>query len=400
MKRNGKQRMTRKIWNNLLVNPIVVDVETTISNNGNVFDVTNQLITIQIYNVLTKETNVITDFTNSIVVHNLLKHASLIIGANLKFDLGWLRKVCGYICETPVWDIQLAEFMFSGQRWAYPDLDTMAINYEVGHKIDTIKLNYWDQGINTTEIPIEELIEYGIEDCKLTRAVFQKQVEKFQGDYSNMFLLFRMHCNDLIVLHEMEFNGLPYDEHNSLLAVDEYTAKVSSIDLKLDKLFQTDIKFNYGSTDDISILLYGGIKKVTTRIPIGVFKTGKKTGEVRFKKVETYYEFPQLVQPIPRSALKKEGFYSTNEPTLLSLNPNRKVKNIITLLLERSKTLKIIGTYLEGLPKLRAEMNWPPGMLYPTYNQCQANTGRLSSSCPNAQNQTYESKKFFISRFT
>jgi len=390
--------MITTLWEKLLSNPIILDVETTTSNKGNVFDLKNKLITIQLHNLRTGDTNVYTSYDPR-VIQKIIQPASVLVGANLKFDLGWLRKECGIICNTPVWDVQLAEFMFSGQRWAYPDLDTMASNYEVGHKIDTIKLNYWDKGIDTDQIPLPELIEYGVEDCKLTGAVFQKQVEKFQTEFANMFLLFRMYCNDLLVLHDMEYNGLPYDEHASLEAVKDFEKKVEDIDKKLDELFHTDIKFNYNSGDDISILLYGGIKKVITRIPIGTFKSGQKIGETRYKKIENFYEFPQLVKPAPRSALKKEGFYSTDEPTLLSLNPNAKVKKIITLLLERSKCLKVIGTYLKGLPKLREEMNWPPGILYPSYNQCQANTGRLSSSKPNAQNQTQESKKFFISRF-
>jgi len=197
----------------------------------------------------------------------------------------------------------------------------------------------------------------------------------------------------------MEYNGLPYDEYNSLKTVDDYEKKVAEIDNKLNKLFDSDVQLNYGSTDDISIALYGGTKKIETRVCVGQTKTGANIGRDRFRVLKSTVDFPQLVKPLKGSELKKEGFYSTDSATLLALTPTKKVKTIITLLLERSKCLKVIGTYLKGLPKLREKMNWPPGMLYPTYNQCVASTGRLASARPNAQNQTYESKIFFVSRF-
>jgi DNA polymerase I-like protein with 3'-5' exonuclease and polymerase domains len=386
------------LWERILSNPIILDLETTISNEGNVHDITNKIVTIQIHTLNTNDSLVFTKFTNLNL--NPLNKASILIGANLKFDLGWLRKKLGYVCSVPIWDIQLAEFFFSNQRWPYPDLDTMGENYGVGHKIDNIKLNYWDKGIDTDLIPIEELKEYGIEDCKLTAKIFQKQVKRFQTTDKGKFLLFRLYCNDELVLQEMEHNGLVYDEQSSLEKVKDYEQRILEIDLELNKLFDSPVQLNYGSTDDVSIALYGGTKKIETRICIGQYKTGLKEGRDRYKILKSTIDFSRLVEPVKGSALKKEGFYSTDEPTLLSLKPTPKIKKIITLLLERSKCKKIIGTYLKGLPKLREEMNWPPGWLYPSYNQCQANTGRLSSSKPNAQNQTPESKEFFISRYS
>jgi DNA polymerase I-like protein with 3'-5' exonuclease and polymerase domains len=109
--------------------------------------------------------------------------------------------------------------------------------------------------------------------------------------------------------------------------------------------------------------------------------------------------FPRLVTPIKGSELLKEGFYSTDEPTLRTLVPNAHTKKIITLLLERAKLEKINGTYLKGLPKRREKMHWPPNKLYSTLNQCVAITSRLSSTKPNQQNLAPLAKQFFISRY-
>jgi len=386
------------VWNQLLINPLVLDIETTTSNKGNIHDITNKLVLIQIHDINKNESYTTQDAFDP-YLNTKLNNTSCISGANLKFDLGWLRFITNYQYDKPIWDVQLAEFLFSAQRWPFPDLNSIGEKYQVGHKIDKIK-HYWDQGIDTDKIPLHELIEYGINDCLLTREIFLKQIELFKTTEKSKFPLFRLQSNDQKVLLEMEYNGLIFDEQASKLATDHYKELITKIDLTLDKLINSPVKLNYNSNDDISIILYGGKKKVKTKIPIGEFKTGNRIGQTKYKIIETELLFPQQVQPLKNSELKKEGFFSTDIATLSSLNAKREVKKIISLLLERSKYIKLIGTYLEGLPNLRVKMNWPYNRLYPSYNQCQANTGRLSSSQPNAQNQTPESKKYFISRYT
>jgi hypothetical protein len=155
-------------------------VETTTSNKGNPFDETNKLITIQ----SKSKKNVNVYHPNTFV--NLVEHtskASCIIGTNLKFDLNWLRKVLNYIPTIPIWDLQLAEFLFSNQEWKYPDLETMCSNYNIPGKLKTIEENYWNNGINTTEIPIEELIEYGLNDVEIEYKIFQR--------FNNTFIFIR-----------------------------------------------------------------------------------------------------------------------------------------------------------------------------------------------------------------
>ena len=147
--------------NSYLKNPIVVDVETTISNDGNPFDLKNKLVTIQIKIpggtfYFTKN-----DFTDCI---KYLDKATLLIGQNIKFDLHWLRREFEFISKVPIWELQNAEFLFSNQQWKYPDLDTMCKNYGVGEKISTIEEKYWSKGIDTDQIPLLELTEYGMHD--------------------------------------------------------------------------------------------------------------------------------------------------------------------------------------------------------------------------------------------
>lgn len=379
--------------NSLLKAPIVLDVETTIINKGNPFTLNNKLITIQIKTKTNELCFTQKDFNKCLpYLHN----ASVIIGSNLKFDLNWLKRELNFTAKC-VWDLQLAEFIFSNQEWIYPDLDTMTNMYQVGHKINTIKEKYWDNNIDTDQIPINELIEYGLNDVNITYKIFLKQIEKFKTTNQNQFLLFRLHCNDLLVLQDMEYNGIIYDEDNSIKKATEIEQHIQEIENKLNSFH--GYMLNYNSNDDVSLLLYGGIKEEKIKIPIGVYKTGIKLGQVRNKIITNIINFPRLVEPLKNSQLKKEGFFSTDESILLLLKTTKKTKEIIDLLLERSKLIKINGTYLKGLPNIINKMNWPPNKLYSTLNQCVAKSGRLASNKPNQQNLAPLAKQFCISRY-
>lgn len=370
-------------------------METTTSNKGNPFDETNKLVLIQVKNKHESFSFINGNFSDSLLY---TKQASVLIGSNFKFDLHWMRRELNYIPKCPIWDLQLAEFILSNQTWKYPDLDTMGIKYNLGEKIHTIKEKYWNEGINTDQIPINELIEYGIQDVELSYKVFLEQVKRFSTTEQDLFPLFRLQCNDLLVLQEMEWNGLIYDEDSSLQKANEIDIEIKKIEDKLNSILDFP-NINFNSNDDLSIILYGGTKKYIKKSPEGFYKTGIRAGQVKYKNVEDLVVFPRLVTPLKGSKLLKEGFYSVDEPTLRALTPNSKAKTIITLLLERAKFTKINSTYLRGLPKLREKMNWPPNKLYSTLNQCVAITSRLTSTKPNQQNLAPLAKQFCVSRY-
>lgn len=379
----------------LLKNPVTLDVKTTTAAKGNAHTLINKLVTIQVKQahspvvIFTKE--------NFKDVLPILDGASCIVGSNLKFDLSWVERELGWKASC-VWDCQLAEFMFSKQLWKYPDLNTTLLNYGFEPKLDIVKTEYWDKGIDTDQIPLDILSEYGAYVVEGTYNVFLKQIERFKTAEEHMFRLFRLHCNDLLVLQEMEMNGICYDEYNSLAQAEGIVNRVNKIEGQLNE-FTNGLPINWDSRDDVSTFLYGGTIQVETRIPIGVFKSGAKLGQTRFKVLRTDYKVDQKVQPLKGSELKKEGYYSTEESTLLSLKPNKEAKFSIIKLLERSKLMKLKSTYLEGLPKTIATHGWEPNMLYSNLNQCMAITGRLTSTKPNQQNFCKEVKALCVTRF-
>ena len=382
------------ILNLLLKNPVVVDVETTTTNKGNPHTAKNKCVTIQVkesagaVKVFTSE-----DFALALPI---LLRGSVIVGFNLKFDLAWLERVLGFKAKV-VWDCQLAEFIFSNQTWKYPDLNRTLLNYGFEPKLDKVK-EYWDQGIDTDQIPLDILKEYGAYDVEGTYNVFLKQVELFQTTRQNQLKLFRLHCNDLLVLQEMESNGILYDVPSSLALAQDLTKQVDKIESQLRE-FTNGIPINFDSRDHMSSFLYGGTIKEETRLPVGFYQTGAKVGQVRYKIIKKEYTLPRLIEPPKGSELKKEGYFSTDEATLLVVKTNKVGKFIIGKVLERSKLCKLRSTYLEGLPNTIKEMDWLNNILYSNLNQCVATTGRLSSTKPNQQNFPPEAKMFCVSRY-
>lgn len=382
--------------NFLLKRVITVDVETTIKNKGHPFTEENKLVTIQL-KINDEPTQVFTN-TEFGKVRAILESGSLVVGTNLKFDLHWLQREIGYTAKY-VWDLQLAEFIFSDQLWIYPDLDGMCTKYSIPQKLSIVKTQYWEKGIDTDQIPIEILAEYGTYDVDATYTIFNKQLEQFKTTKQHQFFLFRAHCNDLLVLQEMEWNGILYDAQGSLKAAEDLNNQINKIDADLQQEFGNGLPINFSSNDDKSVLLYGGTISVTTKIPAGVFKTGGRAGEIKFKNITTDYNFERKVEPLKGSELKKEGYYSTDADTLVSLKPDKNTKKLIAKLLDRAKIKKLQSTYLTGFPKIIGVMGWQNEVLHSNLNQCAVVTGRLSSTKPNTQNLPKESKRYCISRY-
>ncbi len=375
---------------------LVLDVETTTSNNGNPFDQNNRLVSIHSYYEGKSDSWYVLDGVESIdSLVELIDKASIIIGFNFKFDFHWLRKYGLDLSGKKFWDCQLAEFLLSNQQKRYPSLDEALENYRLPLKLDIVKKEYWAKGINTDKIPWEILKEYGEWDCISTYKVYQQQKELLHG---KQLQLFKLDCQDMVVIQEMEWNGLRYDNKLCEKKSKDLQEQIKNILTELSLIYP-DIPINFGSTDQLSAFLYGGVIKEEKRELIGHYKSGKKLGEPRYRIHTIEHQLPRLVNPLPRSGLKKEGLFATDESTLKKLKGSQKVKEIINKLLSLSKLEKLNGTYYEGMNKINKEMNWPEGFLHGQFNQVVAATGRLSSSKPNLQNMSSECLDIFVSRY-
>lgn len=382
---------------------LILDVETTISNKGNPFDESNKLcyvgcLTTSNSNLFNIEYDASSYGNQLSDIQSMVNDCETLVGFNIKFDLHWIRRYGITFNTKRIWDCQLVHFILTGQTASYPSLNGVAAYYNLGTKLDVVSTEYWKNGIDTPDIPEDILTEYLQGDLDLTYQVYLKQREELDRASPQLRRLVSLHNQDLLVLEEMEYNGLVFDEARCTELGNELTEEIKRLDEILFDYHQTD-GFNCNSTEHLSALLYGGTLTFRRRENIGVFKTGTRAGQVKEKWVDYPIVFDKLVNPLKGSELAKEGFYSTDEQTLKSLKGSKKAKELIELLLRRATLEKRVSTYYEGLVKLRKEMKWNEGKLHGQLNQCVARTGRLSSSRPNLQNFDGEIKELFRSRY-
>lgn len=317
-----------------------------------------------------------------------------IVGFNWKYDLNVFRKLgkdlSGYRC----FDCQLAEFIVTYQKVRYPSLEGCLVKYGLGHKVDKVK-EFWDKGIQTEDIPQEILYEYARIDAEKTLELyhhFQKIMTPSQKR------LHQMMCMDLVILAEMEWNGILFDEELCEQRGTEIEGEIRQITDELSKLYP-NVPINFGSGDQLSAFLYGGIVKEEVKEHVGFYKTGKRVGEPKYANRIIEHELPRLVQPIRGSELSKDGLFATNADTLLKLRGNRKTKRIIELIQRQVRLGTLLSKSYEGLRKSNRDGHWEAGRLHGQYNQCVAETGRLSSSNPNLQNLDSAAQDLFITRY-
>ena len=191
---------------------LTFDVESTIPANGNPYSKYTSLVLCGFKSSRHGYISMYGDFDKDRIVDLFTEH-DIIIGFNLKFDLGWLLRI-----DIPpetwynkrLWDVQLYHFLNMNQKVPYPSLNGVAHHYDLEQKFDYIKENYWNKGIDTWDIPENELIAYNNQDLAVTEQCFLRQFEERMGD-PNKFTLFRVQQEDQKCLLEMEHNGMLLD---------------------------------------------------------------------------------------------------------------------------------------------------------------------------------------------
>jgi DNA polymerase I-like protein with 3'-5' exonuclease and polymerase domains len=333
-------------------------------------------------------------------IRELLSQCKMLIGFNLKYDLHWLRR---YGINLPeglrVFDCQNAWFILTNQLNRYPSLDQVAEYYHEEKKIDVVKIEYWDRGLDTDEVPYNILCEYLEQDLVVTANVFWRLLEDIANSSSEMKKLISVSMQDLLVLEDIEWNGLLYNMEKSIRKGNELQRKIEEIDNGLRGVFEAPW-FNPNSGDHLSACLYGGTIYVDGKEDyLFTYKDGRQATKSR--KVKLPIICRGIFKPIQGTELAKAGFFSTDADTLKTLaeTATGEAEKIIQLLLTRSKLEKQRSTYFHGFPKKAIEFNWEDQILHSSFNQCVAVSGRLSSNKPNVQNLETDVKECIESRF-
>lgn len=387
---------------------IVFDFEATgaQSNKAHPFDPRNKACNLGMRNIDTGETKIWKlEYDEQPYGDNLreiqdwLAKTTTLIGFNTKYDLHWLYRYSLGYSHCRIFDCQVAYYILTAQQHQYPSLDQVAEHYGLEKKLDVVKTEYWNNGMDTDEVPYDILSDYLAQDLIVTENVYNSLMDDLAKQSKEMNQLVKMNNLDLVVLADIEQNGVLLHREKSERKGNEIVSEIEQIDEYLRQFAGYDW-FNPNSGDHLSAFLYGGtITRVEKQDYLFTYKDGRTA--IKQRNTEVPYVFKRLFKPLEGSELAKEGFYATNEPTLTSLGEKAKgeYKNILDTVLHRAKIEKRRGTYYHGYPKRIDEMGWNDNIMHPSFNQCVAVSGRLSCTKPNVQNVESDVKEVFITRF-
>ena len=266
---------------------------------------------------------------------NILK-----VGQNLKYDLEVLRN---YDVELKgeMWDTMIAHYLI--QPELRHNMDYMAevyLNYKTIH-IDELIGPKGKNQLSMRSLSPTDVYEYACEDADITLQLKNKlEPELKKHDCEDLFYQIEMPL--MPVLAEMEMNGVCIDTNSLAETSKQLTHRMLEIEQKIYEL--AGEQFNISSPKQVGDILFAKMK---------IIEKPKKT---------------------------KTGQYVTSEDVLQQL---RHKHEIVGLILDHRGLKKLLGTYIDTLPKL---INPRTGHIHTSFNQTVTATGRLSSSDPNLQN--------------
>lgn len=278
---------------------------------------------------------IVNEFKSIYENENILK-----IGQNIKYDLLVLQNY-GINLKGKIFDTMIAHYLL--QPELHHGMDYMAevyLNYQT-IKIEELIGNKGKNQKNMADLSPTEVYEYACEDADVTLKL-KNILEPLLKENGCEQLFWDIEMPLMPVLAYMERNGVCIDteglKETSLL----YTSEMKRIEKEIHALAGTD--FNIASPKQVGEILFDRLK---------IIDKPKKT---------------------------KTGQYVTSEEVLESL---RSKHEIVEKILEHRGLKKLLGTYIDALPKL---INPKTGHIHTSFNQTITATGRLSSSNPNLQN--------------
>ena len=262
------------------------------------------------------------------------------IGQNLKYDLEVLRN---YHVELKgqLWDTMIAHYLI--QPELHHNMDYMAevyLHYKTIHIDELIGPKGKNQR-SMRDLSPTLVYEYACEDADITLQLKNKlEQELKQHECERLFYDIEMTL--MPVLAEMEMNGVCLDTASLAETSKQFTTRMNEKEQRIYEL--AGEQFNIASP--------------------------KQVGEILFDKLKI----------VEKAKKTKTGQYVTSEEVLQQLKNKHE---IVADILEHRGLKKLIGTYIDALPKL---INPRTGHIHTSFNQTITATGRLSSSDPNLQN--------------
>ena len=262
------------------------------------------------------------------------------VGQNLKYDYEVLMNY-GVEIKGKMFDTMIAHYVI--QPELHHNMDYLAeiyLNYQTIHIDELIGPKGKGQK-NMSDLDPKDVYEYAAEDADVTLKLKNK-LEAELRKYGAEELFYNIEMPLMPVLAEMEMNGVLIDTKSLAETSTVLTKRMEEVEREIYELAGGE--FNIASP--------------------------RQVGEVLFDKLKI----------VEKAKKTKKGQYVTNEEVLQSLKGKHK---IVGAILEHRGLKKLLGTYIDALPKL---INSRTGHIHTSFNQATTATGRLSSSDPNLQN--------------
>jgi len=270
----------------------------------------------------------------------LYEHTEILkVGQNLKYDLTVLASY-GVQLAGPCFDTMLAHYLVQPElRHNMDYLAEIYLRYRTIHIEELIGTGRNQR--NMAELPPEEVYEYACEDADVVfrlKPLLEKELA--DAGLTNVFREIEMPL--MPVLARMERTGVRLDTEALSAIGHHFNLRMTEIEREIHALA-------------------GHPFTITSP---------RQVGEVLFDELHLS----------ERAKKTKSGQYSTSEEVLEGL---RAKHPIVGLILAHRGLKKLLGTYVEALPKL---IRKETGHVHTSFNQAVTATGRLSSSNPNLQN--------------
>lgn len=197
---------------------------------------------------------------NTKKLQDVLDRSKLIIGHNLKFDMSWLFE-SGFSYSGPLYDTMIFEYVNArGMNIGLSLSDTLN-RYKLVTKLDVLQKYCGEQGLNVNQVPLKELIEYGINDINITWELFvmQRELMRTNDLIKSMKPAMKLMNEFLVVLIDVERNGIKID----MAALDDvekaFTEQHKKLEVRLKEIIgevMGHTPINLNSPEQISWVLH------------------------------------------------------------------------------------------------------------------------------------------------
>jgi len=314
-------------------------------------------------------------------IRAVFRGADIIVAHNAKFDLNWMKTIGITFPDSKIWCTQVVDYLLNGQYKLKYSMNAVAARYGLEQKFDEMS-KYWDEGYDTEEIPADVHLRYLAQDVEVVRQIYYAQKDKVVASGLTKLTDLCLEVTDM--LSDMELVGFDFSKEEAEQALATLNARLIELDKQL--LEKSGVVFNPSSPAQLSAIVYGGdISTIETE----TYQVQLKSGEIKEKshKVKVTKRIPGFgFKPLENTESdSKEGVYSTDRKTLSLLSAKTKEqKEFLAILMERSKTNKMSGTFMSRAKGSGGLINQIgiDGGIHPQFNQTIAITGRLTSSNP------------------